>query len=133
MRPLSTENSKTGESQTDTAPLNPEVIVRLKRELGVQLVPLMRLFLEKMPERRQLIEAAYDSGDADALAKAAHKLKGSLSYIGADSMIEAAQKLVHHGRAGEVRQSAHVMEQLWEEEARVIAVLKEMLGDDRLD
>ncbi|MDQ3440234.1 MAG: Hpt domain-containing protein [Planctomycetota bacterium] len=67
--------------------LDLEVIERL-RSLNQPGAPdvvreVLTLFLEETPARLAAITAAAESGDADALRRAAHVLKGSAAAIGA--------------------------------------------------
>jgi two-component system, sensor histidine kinase and response regulator len=57
------------------------------------------LFLETYPEALHELHCAVDSGDAKALERSAHGLKGSVSNFGAAAAVEAAKNLEDLGRA----------------------------------
>ena len=52
------------------------------------------------------IRQAQDDGDADALARAAHALKGTLVYLGAAPAVTAVQRVVQLCRAGDLAAAA---------------------------
>ncbi len=64
-----------------------------------------QLFLEEYPALVAQIRAAVSAGDADALQRAAHSLKGSVSNFGADAAYHAAFALELMGRSKEMDQA----------------------------
>lgn len=56
------------------------------------------LFLDEYPVLLREICSAADAGDADALERAAHTMKGSVSNFGADAVCDAAFTLEKMGR-----------------------------------
>ena len=60
------------------------------------------LFLDEYPMLLKEIRSAAMSRDADALQRAAHSMKGSVSNFGADDVYQAAFILEKKGRAGEL-------------------------------
>ena len=59
------------------------------------------LFLDEYPMLMNEIRTAAASRDADALQRAAHSMKGSVSNFGADGVYQAAFLLEKKGRAGD--------------------------------
>jgi CheY-like chemotaxis protein/HPt (histidine-containing phosphotransfer) domain-containing protein len=76
-----------------------EVLVDAERVRGFTadypelLEQLLELFAEGTPPLLEELETAAARGDADALARAAHKLKGSCQNMGATAMAEACRRL----------------------------------------
>jgi two-component system sensor histidine kinase/response regulator len=60
------------------------------------------LFLDEYPMLMAEIRQAAQSRDADALQRAAHSMKGSVSNFGADGVYQAAFALEVKGRAGDL-------------------------------
>lgn len=60
------------------------------------------LFLEEYPMLMTEIRLAAQIRDADALQRAAHSMKGSVSNFGADGVYQAAFALERKGRAGDL-------------------------------
>ena len=60
------------------------------------------LFLDEYPMLMREIRTAAVLRDADALQRAAHSMKGSVSNFGADGVYQAAFALEQKGRAGEL-------------------------------
>ncbi|HEX5432534.1 MAG TPA: Hpt domain-containing protein [Bryobacteraceae bacterium] len=57
------------------------------------------LFLEHYPQWTGALHAAALRGDANALERAAHELKGSVANFGAGAAVEAALRLERLGRS----------------------------------
>jgi HPt (histidine-containing phosphotransfer) domain-containing protein len=63
---------------------------------------LAELFLGDCPKLLQRVAEAVRSGDAEAVRKAAHTLKGSVSNFGAADASRLARQLEEMGRAGDL-------------------------------
>jgi two-component system sensor histidine kinase/response regulator len=61
---------------------------------------MVELFFEELPEMLSNLRAAVTAGDAHAIERAAHKLKGCLGNFAAHPSVEAASKLELFGRDG---------------------------------
>src|SRR5262249_30541919 len=64
---------------------------------------IARLFLADYPQRLAEIKAAIHCGNADALARAAHSLKGSVGNFAATKAVAVAHRLEAMGRNGELQ------------------------------
>ena len=60
------------------------------------------LFLDEYPMLMDEIRSAAQARDADALQRAAHSMKGSVSNFGADGVYQAAFALEKKGRSGDL-------------------------------
>ncbi len=86
------------------------MVGRLDREAALARVggdlellqEIARLFLDDTPNMLGAIEKAAESGDAKALERAAHTLKGCVSNFGAADAYEAALNLEKMGRAADL-------------------------------
>jgi HPt (histidine-containing phosphotransfer) domain-containing protein len=72
------------------------------------------LFLGEYPVLLNDIRTAAAARDADALQRAAHSMKGSVSNFGADGVYEAAFALEKKGRTGDLEALEPCIEQLAE-------------------
>lgn len=63
---------------------------------------LIDVFLEDAPERMAAVRQALGAGDAVALYKAAHTLKGSAGNFGATEVVSRALQLEAHARCGDL-------------------------------
>jgi PAS domain S-box-containing protein len=93
------------------APDHPKVSARLFDLKGLLerldqdrdlLAELAELFLSEAPALLEAVRAAVARGDAQAVDRAAHKLKGSVGNFGASETQEAALALELMGRAGDL-------------------------------
>jgi two-component system sensor histidine kinase/response regulator len=70
------------------------------------LVELTHIFLEEYPRMLSEISEALAAGDAKAVERSAHTLKGSVSTFGAHAATQAAHDLEKLGRQGRVMDAA---------------------------
>jgi len=104
--------------------LNPEVFLeRVGGERSAAL-RLIELFLADYPETLRRIRSAIRGADADALARAAHSLKGSVANFAAPRAVRAAQALVDAARAGRLDDASALCADLGKE----LQLLKKALG-----
>ena len=66
------------------------------------LVEMIDLFAVEGPKQMDDIEAAYVSGDHEAIMRAVHTLKGSVALFAADDATEAARRIEFMGREGQL-------------------------------
>jgi HPt (histidine-containing phosphotransfer) domain-containing protein len=88
---------------------------------------LMDLFMEDARERVEELRSAVTGQDADAVARSAHKLKGSSSNVGAMRVSELAKILEDRGRAGDVSGTAPMVTQVELELAKVGPAIDHLL------
>lgn len=81
-----------------------EALVALNERRGGTLLPAMiAAFVEQeCPEALADIERARSTANAEALARAAHKIKGSSAALGALSLAELCAEIEQRGRAGDL-------------------------------
>jgi two-component system sensor histidine kinase/response regulator len=75
------------------------------------------LFLDDYPKLLEELRIASERGDARAIERTAHSLKGSVSNFGASAAVEAAFTLENMGRAqelGDIQASLRALEQALE-------------------
>jgi two-component system sensor histidine kinase/response regulator len=92
---------------------------------AVLLAELTRLFLEFCPVSVAAIKAAIDDGDALALRKAAHAMRGAAANLSAGALSEAAQTLERLGAHSRLEPAAAAWRQLSAEATAVMAALRE--------
>jgi HPt (histidine-containing phosphotransfer) domain-containing protein len=63
---------------------------------------IVRLFLADYPQRLAEIKQAISRGDAEAVARAAHTLKGSAGNFAAQKAFAAAQSMESLGKSGDL-------------------------------
>jgi HPt (histidine-containing phosphotransfer) domain-containing protein len=92
------------------------------------LSEVLRLFLDEVPRRVDKLKAAWRDGDAVALQRAAHSLKGSSGNIGARHMFDICKQLDERARAGDFNGARHLLDSLEDEYGRVEAEIQRLLG-----
>ena len=76
------------------------------------LLRLVKLFVLQSPQLLQEVREAVVCGDAGALERAAHKLRGAAANFGAGAACDVAQRLEQMGRVGDLTHAAEVQEEL---------------------
>ncbi|HZI38445.1 MAG TPA: response regulator, partial [Acidimicrobiia bacterium] len=79
---------------------------------GELLAELVDLFVADSPGLVLALQAAVDAGDAEALERAAHTLKGSAGNFGPSRLAELALELQSLGRTGDMGPAAAVLAEL---------------------
>ncbi len=84
---------------------------------------MAQIFLDSHAGMIAAIQDALDAGDAQALQRAAHTLKGSIANFGAKAATEAALALEELGRAERLEEAAERLDGLCREVDRVAEAL----------
>jgi two-component system, sensor histidine kinase and response regulator len=88
---------------------------------------LCQIFLEESPKLLNKLSKALSEGDAEALTKAAHSLKGEASYLGAEATSQAAKRLEQIGREKQLSRAIEEFETLERELAALQSALQETI------
>ncbi|MBB3190574.1 response regulator [Halomonas cerina] len=88
------------------------------------LVEMVEIFLEECPQLMQAMETALDKGDAKALRRHAHTLKGSARVVGGQAAGKAAERLETLAKAGELDRAGPVLEALRQAVAELTPALE---------
>jgi len=97
----------------------------------VLLVELVRLFVQEKPLLLGSMEAALRDGDAQELARAAHKAKGAFGNLSAPLAQQCAVELELLARHGEMALATDVFLRLTQQVERLEAELLALTQDDR--
>ncbi len=89
------------------------------------LLALLGAFLEEAPRQLADVQAAILTGNLPELAKAAHSLKGSLSYLGAPSPRSWAAKIENHARNQETADYLQLGENLINEITQLMEIFQQ--------
>jgi HPt (histidine-containing phosphotransfer) domain-containing protein len=108
----------------ESSPFNlDEAIVRLDCEPGL-FREMIGFFFEDGPKLLAEIQTAVGAGDAIAIEKKAHRLKGTVLYLGADSTNEAVSRVEALGRVGDLKGAAEAIRALEAEMTRLAEALR---------
>lgn len=92
---------------------------------GVELVgELIQTLLEDAPSRLKGLQEAVRAGEAPAVRRLAHALKGSCGSMGAVEMTRLAGELERAGASWDLSRSQELLERLEEDFRRVRAALE---------
>jgi two-component system, sensor histidine kinase and response regulator len=131
-----TPRSQAQPAKVQTAEVEPEVAASwnkadaLRRIDGDEelLEEMCQLFLEESPKLLQQLRQAVAAGDADAIMRAAHSLKGESSCLSASATSEAARHLEVMGRNKDLSRASDTLAVLEREVASLRLDLQELAG-----
>lgn len=89
---------------------------------------LVELFIEQAPLDMAATQAALDAGDAAALARAAHRMKGAILQFSAPAVFEATNQLETLGKAGRVDDARPVCARVSQELQKLMAALSQYIA-----
>lgn len=87
---------------------------------------LIKTFLDDCTSYMESIREAVEKGDAEAVVREAHGLKGAVANLQARPAEEAARRLEDLGRAGSLDEALGALEELEEKVGRLITILKQI-------
>jgi two-component system, sensor histidine kinase and response regulator len=94
------------------------------------LKEMAALFLKELPELQTSLRKAVTAGDAKAIERAAHKIKGSIGHFAAQPAFEAALKLETLGRDGRLSAAEPAYAELEKEIERLIPAMADLSGEE---
>jgi len=89
---------------------------------------LVELFIEQAPLDMAATQAALDAGDGEALARAAHRMKGAILQFSASALFEATKQLEALGKAGRVDDAKPVCARVTQELQNLMTALSEYIA-----
>ncbi|SPP65116.1 Hpt domain-containing protein [Nitrospira lenta] len=89
---------------------------------------LAELFLEQAPLDMAATQAAMDAGDAEALSRAAHRMKGAILQFSASALFEATKQLEALGKAGRIDEAKPVCARVTHELQQLMTALNEYIA-----
>lgn len=107
-----------------------ELLQRVENDLDL-LAELVAIFGETRGEMSDAVHAAVAGGDAPALARSAHALKGAALNFCAADVVAAALELERMGRSGVLSGAAAAVSRLDRELARFDRALATLVADAR--
>jgi CheY-like chemotaxis protein/HPt (histidine-containing phosphotransfer) domain-containing protein len=90
---------------------------------------VVEAFLEESPLHMQSIREGIEQRQAEKLHRAAHTIKGSMRYLGADSLFQTAYTLEQLGSAGEFAGAEEVAAKLEEGLGQLTPLLQKFLAE----
>ena len=99
-RPIVTDEPAAGDG---AAVINTVVLDRLREHVG-DIRPAVDIFLRSLDIRINDLHRALERGDAEAVARVAHTMKGSSSQFGAEEFSRLCLQAENMGRTGTIRQ-----------------------------
>lgn len=92
------------------------------------LKELVEIFLDDTKLRFVELNDELTKGDAEAIGRTAHKVKGSSANMGATVLMKRAHELEQMGKGGDISGAPEAVKALEAEFARVEAALTELAG-----
>lgn len=95
------------------------------------LAEVSGIFIADWPENLARLRAAVAAGDAEAVRRAAHAVKGAAGNFSAERAVQAARTLEFAGRDGDLSQAPQLLDETVAAVEALVAALKTELGDPR--
>jgi HPt (histidine-containing phosphotransfer) domain-containing protein len=110
------------------APVDREVLAGLRGLQGEEetdiVAELAGVFIEDARSGLQEVEEALQKGDAPAVERVAHKLKGGSGSMGAGGMIDLCAQLEDVGASGDLSRGPRLLKRIRDELGRVDRALE---------
>ncbi|QEG33125.1 hybrid sensor histidine kinase/response regulator [Bythopirellula goksoeyrii] len=125
---LPVETSEKDNSSTDLLPAfnRAEALVNVGGS-DEFLREMVQLFLTECPKQLAEIEKTHSEGDQQALARAAHTFKGSVSMFAAEAATAAAKQIEEMSRSGDLGEYDQAWFELQQRADELVAALKQEL------
>jgi two-component system sensor histidine kinase/response regulator len=104
-----------------------EALERLGGDEGL-LRKLCEIFLEESPKLLRNLRQAVTEGDASSVMRAAHSLRGEVSYLGAAEASEAAQQLEYMGAHNNLAAASGILMLLEREISGLHSAMQNLAG-----
>ena len=111
---------------------DPETILSHVEDDRELLAEIVELYFEGMPKMMADVETACERSDADALERAGHTLKGSVSNFGAQAAFDAALKVELIGRSRNLEGKELAVQELQQEIARLTDAMRDFRDKEEL-
>lgn len=78
-------------------------IEALVEDIGVEdMIELLDVYLDDAPHQFGSLHAAFEAGDVQGVASAAHRIKSTSAMMGATRLAEISQEVAERARAGDL-------------------------------
>jgi signal transduction histidine kinase/DNA-binding response OmpR family regulator len=135
---MAAASATSSSDEADGEPFDPRAALQQAGGDVGTLQEIAQIFSEEAPKLRATLAQALAAGDADAVKRAAHALKGSLAAFAATRAVGLAQGLEQQGEAGDLARAREAWSELEAELARLDGALGRWLegegsGSDALE
>ncbi len=108
--PVTSHNEATGQLQGSEDLIDRAVLNQLLEDVGLENAEvLLNVFLEELAGQARVLEEAADLADLVAMGKAAHKLKGSATTLGAIRLGRLVEVIEGAARASQLAAALEAM------------------------
>jgi HPt (histidine-containing phosphotransfer) domain-containing protein len=107
--------------------LDESLLDELRDILEGEFPALVSTYVQDSAVRVQDMNAAFAKGDADALRKSTHSLKGASANLGLEVLSELCRELEEKALAGSLEGVESLLQQVAEEQQRATGLLKAYL------
>jgi CheY-like chemotaxis protein len=106
--------------------VNTVALDKLQENIG-EIGPVLRVFLKSLEKRLKDVSVAVEEKNAEAVARAAHTIKGSSSQFGAEELASLCQQMENMGRENSLTQSDSLLREIERAADRLREVLSKFL------
>lgn len=107
--------------------LDEALFEELRSILDQEFPTLIKTYVQDSAARLEDLREAYARGDADAVRKSAHSLKGASANLGLVYLAELCRQFEEAGREGNIAGREAQLLQIQQERDRAVEILRERL------
>jgi HPt (histidine-containing phosphotransfer) domain-containing protein len=119
-------------SPVEPAALNVEQILDWLGGDEKLLHEVIQIFIDEAPKSLDMLRRALGQGDADALEKIAHSMKGELGYLGISEVSQKARELEELGRKHDLEQALRIFPSFEAEISAIVEAMRRANAQDLL-
>ena len=119
-------------STTEPAVLNLEQILDRLGGDEKLLQEVIQIFIDEAPKHLDTLRSALSQGDAEAVERIAHSLKGELGYLGISEVSQKSRELEELGREHDLEQASRIFPSFEVEVSAIVAAMRRAHAQDLL-
>ena len=119
-------------STVEPAVLNVEQILDRLGGDEKLLHEVIQIFIDEAPKHLDTLRSALGQGDAEALEKITHSMKGELAYLGISEVSQKARELEELGRKHDLEQASRIFPSFEAEVSAIVAAMRRANSQDLL-
>src|SRR5450631_4613645 len=93
---------------------------------------VIQIFIDEAPKHLDTTRSALGQGDAEALEKITHSMKGELAYLGISEVSQKARELEDLGRKHDLEQASRIFASFETEISAIVAAMRRAKSADSL-
>ncbi|MFN3586725.1 MAG: Hpt domain-containing protein [Moraxellaceae bacterium] len=107
--------------------LDEALLEELRSILESEFPALVTTYINDTTQRVHDLQQSFAAGDADAVRKTAHSIKGASANLGLHHLADLCQQLEEHARSGQLAGQESCVQAIGSEQQRAVGLLRARL------